>query len=158
MPFFCDVCHCNVPCANWDEHVAIGTKHFNKLRMANQNTYYNSGYDDECTYIDDDEEEYSEDDELLDEVSPWDIKHGQDSVANTFEDGTTTIEEGVNNILYHGARHPVRVYRNLQLGVLIAINNRTLHCYRMAGVDTVPVIYVNQVRRRAYDSVFVRGG
>eukprot|EP00658_Telonema_sp_P-2_P056684 TRINITY_DN45131_c0_g1_i1.p1 TRINITY_DN45131_c0_g1~~TRINITY_DN45131_c0_g1_i1.p1 ORF type:complete len:113 (+),score=22.43 TRINITY_DN45131_c0_g1_i1:122-460(+) len=107
--------------------------------------------DSDGNYYDDDDDE----NEFDDEIDPQDIRFAQDSIAPVFSDGTT-YRQAIYNIKC-GVRYPVRVYEHPHLG-LIAINNRTLYCYKEACVDTVPVIFTNQIRRKAFDTIFIRGG
>lgn len=169
---YCDVCDCNVPSGNWQQHID-GRRHQENSNQSDDDDYdcdTNSNCDSDSF---DDNDASSDDDDCYLVVSARCVYYTQDSIGNAFKDGTT-LEEGVANLqqdipeAYRTNRwwdadfsveHVVEVY-DMGDGHYTAKNNRTLFCYEQAGFLWVPVLVIGNYSRRFWyttDYPYVRG-
>ena len=134
---YCDICECCVPPGGWLTHEQ-GKRHQENARG------------DDGTESDDDDVCHET------ELDAESILYGQNSIKNTFEDGTT-LQEGIDNVNY-GMRCTVVVRYDKSTGKYVARNNRTLFCYKQCMVPIVKVVCDGVHYGPSFDSVKVRGG
>lgn len=137
---WCDDCDCPVPRSEMDKHV-IGNQH----RQSTQDHFSSGSSFSSCG---------------IERVVSAEVIHfSQATVAREFRDGTS-LKEGIRN-LRNGCDYPLEV--DIVNGQYVAINNRTLYCYKMVKRQNVRVeIVVGRLdelnRRMCGRFVTVRGG
>jgi hypothetical protein len=143
---YCNTCECAVPYANWDEHVN-GRRHQCNIEYFSEDGDCDNGY-------------------VVVHLNL--IAYKQDSIANEFGDGTT-LAQGIANLQSlpehykqcddwdgEDPEYVVNVWSNEDDGY-VAVNSRTLHCYTEAGFLYVPVNVVGEFTgRRTFATVRVR--
>ncbi len=77
-------------------------------------------------------------------MDPSDIRFTQDSISNTFQDGSA-VDDMVNG-LKNGTIDPknvkpIRVFQ--QNGKIYSLDNRRLYAFKQAGMDNIRVKWVN---------------
>jgi hypothetical protein len=170
MEYFCDICDCYVPPANWDEHVN-GRRHQSIIDDLSGKQSSGGGDDHSNDEWDDDGNvEYCDCqccDEGFNVVHADSIAYRQGSIRNEFSDGTP-LEHGIYNL---GAlpghykycdvwdcQSPEYVVNVWSLGNgYVAVNSRTLYCYVEAGFSWIPINVVGEFTgRRTFGTVRVR--
>ena len=178
---YCQLCDCNVPSANWEEHID-GRRHMNNEENNGYNYYDDStetssdtdslgGYCNLCEcqvprggtaeHVAGNRHQRNQDDSTSEGpegnwLSPDEIHYSQDSISDKFSDGVT-LEEGIRNIL-NGEEFTITVARVGRS--YVAINNRTLYCCKHAGVGDVRVecgSLTHGRQKRSIDTIEVRG-
>lgn len=150
---WCPLCDCKVPRSGFEGHV-LGRHHQTNCDCGDEAT---QGY----TPSDDDSDGMYYDGQRLD-VDPSDIRYSQHNIGPCFrdEDGTT-LEAGIEN-LENGDDYEIEV--DCVDGHLVALNNRTLYCYKQAHCSRHVTVVVNlgELRRRGREvcgySITVRHG
>ena len=160
MSSHCHTCECPVPEANLNQH-ACGEKHRQlEIHSTKKLTWCPLCSCDvsRSAFIDHvlgEEHEENVNRSLWTRVSR--IQYSQDSIAPHFTDGTT-LDDGIDNVA-DGMKYPLEVgYVN---GQLVALNNRTLYCYKVARIRFVTVLFARDglKQRRAWGyNIKVRGG
>lgn len=146
---WCDVCGCPVPRCGLREHEEGEIHRDEGIRTdrAYPATFNSSrgGFFNDATSL---------------TLDPSDIFYSQGSIGNSFQDGTT-LADGIDNLLRSNGEYLIEVDR-LPSGIYVALNNRTLYCYKEAGFGQVTVTVnrgeLQRRGRKAYGrNIKVRG-
>jgi hypothetical protein len=169
---FCNTCECAVPYVNWDEHVN-GRHHQSNIEYfcesnGDGDDSSNDEWDEDgnVEFCDEDGVENCSDGYFVVHVNS--IAYKQNTISNTFRDGTT-LAQGIANLQSlpehykqcddwdgEDPEYVVNVWSNEDDGY-VAVNSRTLHCYTEAGFLYVPVNVVGEFTgRRTFATVRVR--
>lgn len=159
---FCEVCDCLVPRNGMDAHVE-GSKHtakccpehnydYTPCHAQNDNgrpNYTNMGDSTNDASDDDDSSHNGSNCDIAECVDVSEIRFSQTSISSAFKDGTS-LDEGIQN-LFDGAHYPLVVDR--VDGVFVAINNRTLYCYKEACNFVDVVVKLGELKNHPGKSV-----
>ena len=134
---WCSLCECKVPRSGLGDHVS-GKPHQQNLLFS----YPTQGSTDSGRSFSD---ELSEEEEVV--VLPVSrILYSQNSIRSCFQDDhETSLEEGIHNIR-SGRKYPLEVVR--VNGEYVALNNRTLYCYKRGGRRKVEAFLISGRRAR----------
>ena len=134
---WCPLCSCRVPRSGFGDHVS-GARHQQNLPF----NYPTQGSTDSGRSFSD---ELSEEEEVV--ILPVSqILYSQNSIRSHFQDDNeTSLEEGIQNIC-SGRKYPLEVVR--VNGEYVALNNRTLYCYKRGGRRKVEAFLISGRRAR----------
>ena len=165
---FCEVCQCLVPRNGMDAHVE-GSRHTAKCCPERPDRYNNAYVHTPC-YVqndngrsnftnggdstnddtdDDDSSHNGSNCDIVECVGVSEIRFSQTSISSAFKDGTS-LDEGIQNV-FDGEDYPLVV--DYVDGEFVAINNRTLYCYKEARYFVDVVVKLGELKNHPGKSV-----